>query len=118
MAKEIDNMASLGMALPLQPGKTEAWKKWVQEMGGIRLSEYQASRRKLGITREASFLQQTPQGYLGVLYIEADDIAVALQGLAMSQSPFDVLFRERTLDLFGFDLTQPLPGPPPETVFD
>lgn len=111
-------MASLGMALPLQSGKTEAWKKWVREMGGTRLSEYQASRRKLGISREASYLQQTPQGDLAVLYIEAHDITVALQGLAMSQDPFDILFREQTLDLFGFDLSQPPPGPPPETVFD
>ena len=111
-------MASLGMALPLLPGKTEAWKNWVQEMGGARLSEYQASRQKLGITREASFLQQTPQGDMAVLYIEAVDITLALQGLAISQDPFDVLFRQRTLDLFGFDLTEPAPGPPPEAVFD
>jgi len=111
-------MASLGMALALLPGKTEAWKNWVQEMGSARLSEHQASRRKLGITREASFLQQTPQGDMAILYIEAGDIASALQGLAISQDPFDVLFRKQTLDLFGFDLTQPPPGPPPETVFD
>lgn len=111
-------MASLGMTLPLLSGKTEAWKHWVQEMGGARLDEYQASRRKLGITREAAFLQQTPQGDMAVLYIEADDIIHALQGLAISQDPFDVLFRQQTLDLFGFDLTQPPPGPPPETVFD
>ena len=26
-------MASLGMALPLLPGKTEAWKNWIQESG-------------------------------------------------------------------------------------
>ena len=111
-------MASLGMALPLLPGKTESWKNWVQEMGGARLSEYQASRRKLGITREASFLQQTPQGDIAILYIEANDIAGALQGLAMSQDPFDVLFRQQTLDLFGLDLTQPPPGPPPEQVLN
>lgn len=111
-------MASLGMTLPLLPGKTEDWKQWVQEMGGTRLDEYQASRRKLGITREASFLQQTPQGDLAVLYIEADDIFHALQGLALSQDPFDVLFRQQTRELFGLDLAQPPSGPPPETVFD
>src|SRR5436309_7419115 len=111
-------MAALGMALPLLPGKAENWKRWVQEMAGSRLSEYQASRQRLGITREASFLQQTPQGDMAILYIEAGDIASALQVLAISQDPFDVLFRKQTLDLFGFDLTQPPPGPPPETVFD
>src|SRR5216684_2511132 len=86
--KEIDTMASLAMALPLLPGKTENWKRWVQEMAGSRLSEFQASRKRLGISREASFFQKTPQGDLGVLYIEAEDIARALQGLATSQNPF------------------------------
>ena len=111
-------MASLAMALPLLSGKTEAWKRWVQDMAGARLREFQASRKRLGITREASFLQQTPQGDMAILYIETEDIARALQGLATSQNPFDVLFRQKTQELFGFDLTQPPPGPLPETVFD
>jgi hypothetical protein len=106
------------MALPLLPGKTEGWKRWVQEMAGARLSEFQASRKRLGITREASFLQQTPQGDMAILYIEAEDFARVFQGLAISQDPFDVLFRQQTLEFFGFDLAQPPSGPPPETVFD
>jgi len=43
-------MAPLAMTLPLLPGKTEDWKRWVQEMAGARLSEFQASRKRLGIT--------------------------------------------------------------------
>src|SRR5207249_5654546 len=107
-------MASLGMALPLLPGKTESWKRWAQEMAGPRLSEYQASRQHLGITREASFLQQTPQGNMAVLYIEAEDIIRVFQGLASSQEPIDVLFRQQTKDFLGLDLAQP----PPETLLD
>src|SRR2546428_89648 len=78
--KEIDTMASLAMALPLLPGKTENWKRWVQEMAGSRLSEFQASRKRLGISREASFLQQTPMGDMAVLYIEGQDIAYTFEG--------------------------------------
>jgi len=111
-------MASLAMTLPLLPGKTEAWQHWVQEMAGARLSEFQASRKGLGITREASFLQQTPVGDMAILYIEAEDIARAFQGLATSQHPFDVLFRQKTQEFFGLDLAQPPSGPLPETVFD
>ncbi len=110
-------MVSLAMTLPLLPGKTEDWKRWVQEMAGIRLSEFQASRERLGITREASFLQQTSQGNMAILYIEAEDMARAFQGLATSQDPFDVLFRQQTKAFFGLDLAQPPPGPLPETVF-
>lgn len=111
-------MASLAMTLPLLPGKTEEWKRWVQEMAGARLSDFQASRKRLGITREESFLQQTPRGDMAILYIEAEDIARAFQGLATSQDPFDVLFRQKTQEFFGLDLAQPPSGPLPATVFD
>ena len=73
-------MTPFAMALPLLPGKTEDWRRWTQEIAGAQLNELQASRKRLGITREASFLQQTPVGDMGVLYIEAKDIAHALQG--------------------------------------
>jgi hypothetical protein len=58
-------MASVAMTLPLLPGKTEEWKLWVQEMAGARLIVFQASRKSLGITREVSFLQETPRGGYG-----------------------------------------------------
>src|SRR5437588_11947939 len=101
-------MAPLAMALPLLPGKTEAWKRWVQEMAGARLSEFQASRKRLGITREVSCLQQTPQGDMAILYIEAEDMARVFQGLATSQDAFDALLRQNTQEFFGLDLAQPL----------
>jgi hypothetical protein len=111
-------MASLAMTPPLLPGKTEEWRHWVQERADARLSAFQASRRRLGITREASFLQQTPQGDMAILYIEAEDMARAFQGLAISQDPFDAMFRHETQEFFGLDLAQPPSGPLPETVFD
>jgi|SRR5579884_3166325 len=111
-------MASLAMTLPLLPGKSEAWKQWTEEMAGTRLEEFQASRKRLGITREVSSLQRTPQGDMAVLYLEAEDIARAFLGLATSQDPFDVLFRQQTQEFFGLDLAQPPQGPLPETVFD
>ncbi len=64
-------MTSLAMILPLLPGKTEGWKRWSQEMAGARFREFQASRNRLGITKEVSFLQRTPQGDMGVFYLEA-----------------------------------------------
>jgi hypothetical protein len=42
----------------------------------------------------------------------------ALQGLATSQEPFDVWFRERVKDFTGLDLSQPLPGPISKLAFD
>ena len=112
-------MASMAFALPLTPGKTEEWRRWSAELLGPRRAEYEASRRRLGVTVERAYLQQTPQGDLNVVYLEGDDLAGAFQGLATSQDPFDVWFRERAKALFsGLDLGQPLPGPLSELVFD
>ncbi len=111
-------MASLAMTLPLLPGKTEDWRHWVQEMLGAHLSEFQTSRKRLGIIKEVSFLQQTSQGDVAILFIEAKDIAQTMGGLVTSQDPFDVLFREKTEEVFGLDLTQPPSGPLPETILD
>ena len=110
-------MAPLAMTLPLLPGKTEDWKRWVQEMAGARLSEFQASRKRLGITgKHRSFNKHLR--VIWRLYIEAEDIARVFQGLALSQDPFDVLFRQQTREFLGLDLAQPPSGPLPETVFD
>jgi uncharacterized protein DUF6176 len=112
-------MASLAFALPLTPGKTEEWKRWSAEMLGPRRAEYEASRRRLGITVERAYLQRTPQGDWNIVYLEGPDIAQAFAGLAASQEPFDVWFRERAKDLFsGLDLSQPPPGPLSELVHD
>jgi hypothetical protein len=112
-------MASLAFALPLTPGKTEAWRRWADELLGPRRAEYEASRRRFGITVERAFLQHTPQGDFNVVYLEADDLARAFQQLATSQDPFDIWFREKSQEYFsGLDLSQPLPAPLSELVFD
>jgi hypothetical protein len=90
-------MASLAIALPILPGKTEQWKHYCQEMTGPRRSEYEASRKRVGITREVAFLEQTPQGDMVVVYIEAQDVQRAITGPGMSQEPFDVWFREHSI---------------------
>ena len=111
-------MASLAMAFPILPGKTEQWKHFTQEMAGPRHSEYEASRKRLGETREAAYLQHTPQGDMAVIYAEAQDVQRVFEGFGMSQEPFDVWFREQVKEIHGVDLSQPLPGPLPEAFTD
>lgn len=111
-------MASLGSAFPILPGKLEQWKHFCQEMAGPLHSEYVASRKRLGITREVAYLQQTPQGDLAVVYIEAQDIAQVFGGFATSQAPFDLWFVEQVKEIHGVDFTQPPAGPQPEAYVD
>jgi hypothetical protein len=106
------------MAFPILPEKAEQWKHFSQEMAGPRRSEFAASHKRVGETREVAYLQHTPQGDMAVLYIEAQDVQRALEGLGMSQEPFDVWLREQVKEIHGVDLSQPLPGPLPEAIVD
>lgn len=111
-------MASLASTFPILPGKTEQWRHFSREMAGSRHSEYEASRKRLGITREVAYLQQTPQGDLAVVYTEAQNIPRVFEGFATSQEPFDVWFREQVKEIHNLDLSQPLAGPLPEAIVD
>ena len=81
-------------------------------------SEYEASNKRLGITRVVTSLQQTLQGDMAIVYLEAQDIPRVFEGYASSQEPFDVWFREQVKAIHGVDFSQPLPGPLPEVFID
>ena len=111
-------MASTASAIPILPGKLEAWQRFIAELRGVRHTEHMASRQRLGVTTERAYLQQTPQGDLAIIYIDAEDLGQVFQGLATSQDPFDVWFREQVLEAHGWDMTGPPPGPLPEPAVD
>ena len=111
-------MPVIAMALPIPPEKYEKWREAVSSFGGARRAEFDASRRRMGAARERIWLQQTPQGPMELLFIETPDPGRLLERTATSQEPFDVEFRAWVLDVYGLDLSQPLPGPLPEQVLD
>src|SRR5687768_16576442 len=53
-----------------------------------------------------------------LLIIEADDPARMFAEFGSFRDPFDVWFRAVLADVYGLDLTQPPPGPPPEQLLD
>lgn len=110
-------MGDVAFVAPFLPGKVEDHRRFCEELVGSRRDEYQASRQRLGIKREAAWHQETPAGKVSVVYIEADDPASAMQGMGSSTDSFDEWFRARVLDIHGFDLANPS-GPPPEQVLD
>lgn len=111
-------MVSIAFAAPILPGKEDACRRLAQEMAGPRRNEYEASRRRLGLTTDRLYLQHTPQGTLLIVYGEGDHPEQTSERLATSQDPFDVWFRQQAQDILGQDLTQPLPGPPSEQILE
>ena len=109
-------MASYAFAMPLVPGKTQAWRGYVKEMKGPRSADYKASRKRAGVTKEDVFLQSTPMGDFVVVAMECEDPATVMQRLVSSADPFDVWFRDKVLiESHGVDLAGPLP-PVNETI--
>jgi hypothetical protein len=105
-------------ALPILPGKTEATRTFLREVGGPRIQELAACGRGVGIAKETWAIQQTPQGDLVVAYIAGEDIAHAFAVFAASQDEFDRWFKQQVQEMTGADLNTPPPGPISEIFAD
>jgi hypothetical protein len=110
-------MQSIGFIAPLLPGKTETDRAaMISCWRGERQDAYEASRRALGITREAIFIQTTPIGDVAVVYWEAEDIEAVFKGMATSDDAHDVWFRDHVREVHGTNVEDGFP--PPEQVID
>jgi hypothetical protein len=97
-------MAGIVLTFQIKFGKLEAWRRFCQEMSGSRQPAYEASRLRLGITREQLALVETPFGSAAVTTLEAPDVARALGEIIASVLPFDVWYREQMQELHGINL--------------
>jgi hypothetical protein len=110
-------MQTIAFSAPILPGKTQSDRDALESvMHGDRQADFQASRKRAGITREAAWIQSTPGGDIVVVVIEAPDVQAAMGALATSQEPFDSWFREHIKDVHGMDMAEGFP--PPEQVLD
>ena len=110
-------MQSVAFAAPILPGKTDQDRADIRSCAeGERQAAHEASRARHGITREGVWIQQTPQGDLGVVYLEAENLQAAFASLASSSDPFDVWFRDQVRDVHGINLEDGFP--PPEQILD
>jgi steroid delta-isomerase-like uncharacterized protein len=115
--KEGGTMATMACVLPILPGRQEAWRRFWQVLQGSRRDEYEEFQRRLGITKELVWLQQTLQGDMVIVYLEMEQPDRVLPQLAASDFPFDCWFRQQLLELHGLDATQLTSGPASELVF-
>lgn len=105
------------LAFPVLAGKTDDDAKRSAEEFIARPSEYEASRRRAGITLERSYLQRTPSGTFVVTYMESNlDAADSLGLMAESGLAIDDFFARALSDVHGVDLAQASQGSLPETV--
>ncbi len=101
-----NGMPGVVLTLPIAVGKVEAWRRFCQELAGSRRQQYEASRRRLGITAESLALIESPTGSASVTTLEADDVGMVLAQMIGSSRPFESWYRLRLQDLHGINLTQ------------
>jgi hypothetical protein len=100
-------MTNYAFSNPVLPGKTETWKRYVQEMKGTRRDEYKKSRQKAGLIQESVWLQHTPQGDVAVVYWETNTNPKSIfEHFMKSDDPFDKWFKEKIMmECHGMKLT-------------
>jgi hypothetical protein len=117
MSNPTTSRDAAAFAIPLLPGKTDIDRSAMRSCWhGDRRTAYEASRKRLGITSEAVWIQHSPDGDVAVVHLEADDLNRALTGVSTSEDPFDRWLREHSLDVHGVDLKAGFP--PLEQVLD
>ncbi|MBI1878424.1 MAG: hypothetical protein HYR94_09390 [Chloroflexi bacterium] len=99
-------MPTITLIAPILPGKSEAWRRFAQELMTSRYGEYEELRRRLGITEEQVWLAETLAAAVVVIKIEARQPEQLIDQLASADRPFDRWLREQLLVLQGVDLTR------------
>ena len=108
---------SLILALPIVRGKEEEWRRFAQELQETYPREYEDFRRRLGVRAERVWLMQESCGEVALAYAEVEAPEVVIRRLAASEEPFDAWFKEKLLELHGYDLDGSRPRAEPELVF-
>ena len=100
-------MTEIVFAIPIMHGKEEVDRQTREEMAGARRDEYAAALKDAGITRQAVWHQQMPDGgTLAIVYIEGTD-PDAHQRFVSSDADISRWFVQRMQEIYGRDVTRP-----------
>jgi len=100
-------MTEIVFAIPIMHGKEEVDRQTRDEMAGARRDEYAAALKDAGITRQAVWHQQMPDGgTLAIVYIEGTD-PDAHQRFVSSDADISRWFVQRMREVHGRDVSEP-----------
>jgi hypothetical protein len=95
------------LAMPVLPGKTADAHTFFTQLDGARRADFDASERRIGVTKELWYLAKLPSGDHVIGYIESPDFNRALQSFVASRDSFDLWFKAEMLAVTGLDLNDP-----------
>jgi hypothetical protein len=99
--------ASVVVALPVLPGKEEEWRRFAQELEDTHAREYEDLRDRLGVRAGSVSLARMFRDEMALVRAEVEDPEAILGTLRASEEPFDAFFKEKVLELHGYDLDRP-----------
>jgi Family of unknown function (DUF6176) len=99
-------MTEIVFALPIASGKEDLYRQTWDELAGARRDEYAAAIKDAGMTRQAVWRQQMPNGTLAIVYIEATD-PEAPERFTSSDTEISRWFVQRMQEAYGRDFTRP-----------
>jgi hypothetical protein len=99
-------LTEANLAVPIAPGRTQAWQEALHELVGARYAEYRSSRQRFGLTSQTTFLQTTPTGDFAVIHLTGADVRASFHAMSTSQDPWDVKWRDLTQSLHGMDFAK------------
>jgi hypothetical protein len=100
-------MDHICMVVPVLPGKSAAARAFMHQLDGARRGEYDASERRIGVSKEVWFLASLPSGDQMIGYLESADFNRALTMFIGSRDPFDMWFKAEVQGATGLDLNNP-----------
>jgi hypothetical protein len=103
--------------MPVSAGKSDEARTFFKQLDHERRAEFDASERRIGITKELWYLAKLPAGDHVIGYMESNDFNHAFQSFVASRDPFDLWFKQQMLAVTGLDLNNPPPNmTPPELL--
>ena len=102
---------------PFAEGQVEAWQAWAREWAEDEEGVVAFNKRH-GLTRQAGWLAQTPNGPMAVILHEGPGAEMLMKAMSESEHEYDVAMVAKLSELHGVDFNAPPPGPPPACQFD
>ncbi len=111
-------MTSITLALPILPGKTEAWRRFCQELSQGRRGQREGLQDALGVDGLRAWLLDTSGSTVALLCLKSDNPEQLLARIAASQHPFNRWLRRELSEIHALELEAGSVGPQMELVFE
>jgi hypothetical protein len=104
------------VVFPILPGMRGRVRELARSLREERGREYRHSLRRMGVSKEVWFLQETSAGDRAIVYFESKDPIQSLDLMTRSEDPFDLWFKGETSAITGMDFDHPEPWLPFQAV--